>query len=176
MPLRGGAGWRRLLGNWQIGGIATYSSGLPTSAFLQYDAARTRTSEVDTAISQRPDLAPGWSTKSVTSDPRGWVSSSAFRRPEPGFLGNLGRNTIIGPDRFDVDFSAVKSMRLSELGRAVSLDLRFEFFNLFNRTNFDLPDTARMAVFTEDSIREDFARITSAGKSREIQFGLKLRF
>jgi hypothetical protein len=149
---------------------------MPTSVLVEYDAARTLTSEVDTAISQRPDLAPGWSTNPVTSDPTGWVTASAFRRPDPGFLGNLGRNTIIGPDLFDVDFSVTKKVILSRLSETASIDLRFEFFNLFNRTNFDLPDTARMSVFTEDSIREDFARITSARKSREIQIGLKLRF
>jgi hypothetical protein len=57
-----------------------------------------------------------------------------------------------------------------------SLDLRVELFNLFNHTNFDLPIPERMEIFTRDSMREDVGRITSAGKSREIQFGLKLRF
>ena len=104
------------------------------------------------------------------------VNASAFRRPDPGFLGNLGRNTVIGPNLFDVDFSAAKKITIPRLGDSASLDLRFEFFNLFNRTNFNLPETARMSVFTESSIREDFARITSAGKSREVQIGLKLRF
>ena len=33
-----------------------------------------------------------------------------------------------------------------------------------------------MEAFDEDSTREDFARITSSAESREIQFGLKLRF
>jgi hypothetical protein len=165
-----------MVGGWQLGGIVTYGSGLPTSVWVEYDAARTGTSEVGPAMGQRPDLAPGASNNPVTGDPRGWVNAGAFRRPEPGFLGNLGRNTIIGPDLADVDFSLVKSIRFSERSRARSLDFRFEFFNLFNRANFDLPLAERMAVFAETSAREDFARITSAGKSREIQFGLKFRF
>ena len=176
LPLRDGPGWRRMVGSWQLGGIVTYGSGMPTSVWVEYDAARTGTSEVGPAIGQRPDLAPGAANNPVTGDPRGWVNAGAFRRPEPGFLGNLGRNTIIGPNMADVDFSLVKSIRFSERRQARSLDFRFEFFNLFNRANFDLPLAERMAVFAETSAREDFARITSAGKSREIQFGLKFRF
>ena len=173
LPLREGPGLRRILGGWQLGGIVTYASGLPMTAWLEYDAARTQTSESGPPMGQRPDLAPGASNNPVTGDPRAWVDVGAFRRPEPGFLGNLGRNTIIGPDLANVDFSLVKK---SKLGDAASLDFRVEFFNLFNRTNFDLPAKDRMAVFDEDSTREDLGRITSARKSREIQFGLKLRF
>jgi hypothetical protein len=176
LPFREGPGWRRILGGWHLAGIGTYASGLPMSAWVGYDAARTQTSESGPAAGQRPDLAPGVRGNPVTGDPRGWVDPRAFRRPEPGFLGNLGRNTIIGPDLSNVDFSAVKRVGVPKLGEGSSLDFRFEFFNLFNRTNFDLPDAERMTVFDANSTREDFARITSAGRSREIQFGLKFRF
>jgi hypothetical protein len=175
-PVNSGAGWHRLLGGWQLGGIWTYSSGMPTSVLLDYDAARTQTTETGSAISQRPDARFGWGGNLITHNPQGWVTAEAFSRPEPGFLGNLGRNTIIGPDWFDVDFSMVKTMNFPKLGKATTLDFRIEFFNLFNRTNFNLPDKERMAVFSEDSVREDFAKITSAGRSREIQMGLRLRF
>jgi hypothetical protein len=102
-----------------------------------------------------------------------WIDLSAFRRPQDGFLGNLGRNTIIGPDLANVDFSLTKRVRL---GEKAALDLRFEFFNLFNQTNFNLPSPERMEVFGATGTREDVARITSAAPSREIQFGLKLQF
>ncbi len=176
LPWKEGLAWRRVAGGWQLGAIVTYASGMPDTARLEYDGTGTRTHETGVSIGQRPDLAPGASVNPVTGDPRGWVSASAFRRPERGFLGNLGRNTIIGPNLANVDFSAVKRFQLSARSEGVFLDLRFEFFNLFNRTNLDLPAAERMAVFTESSLREDFARITSAGKSREIQFGMKLRF
>lgn len=176
LPLKEGPGWRKIAGGWRMGGIVTYASGVPTTAWLDYDAARTQTAESGPGIGQRPDLVQGASNNPVTGDPNGWVDASAFSRPEPGFLGNLGRHTIDGPDLANVDFSLVKRVGISRLGEAASLDFRMEFFNLFNRTNFDLPDAERMAVFDEDGSREDFGRITSAGKSREIQLGLKLRF
>ena len=176
LPWREAPGWRRISGGWQLAAIVTYASGLPTSPWLDYDAAKTQSSETGPALGQRPDLAPGASNNPVTGDPRGWVDRNAFRRPATGFLGNLGRNTIIGSDLAAVDFSLAKHMRFAKLGEAASLDLRAEFFNLFNRTNFNLPDPTSMVIFDEASTRGDFGRITSAAKSREIQFGLKLRF
>jgi len=146
------------------------------SARLSYDAARTGTASPDHRSGQRPDLAPGASNNPVTGDPRGWIDPSAFLRPQDGFLGNLGKNTIIGPDLANVDFSLVKRIEMLALGEAAQLDFRVEFFNLLNRTNFDLPSIERTAVFTRTSVREDLGRITSAGQSREIQLGLKLRF
>ncbi|MDV7389894.1 hypothetical protein RZS08_01020, partial [Arthrospira platensis SPKY1] len=65
---------------------------------------------------------------------------------------------------------------LNRWSERASLDLRFEFFNITNRTNFDLPDGARMEIFTATAVREDAGRITSAGNPRQIQFGAKFRF
>jgi hypothetical protein len=45
------------------------------------------------------------------------------------------------------------------------IQFRAEFFNLFNHTNFQSPNT----TFTSSS----FGRITSAAAARETQFGLK---
>jgi hypothetical protein len=142
---------------------------------LGYDAARTKTSQPAFDSGQRPDVAPGAGIV-VTGKPERWVDVSAFRRPEPGFLGNAGRNIIIGPDLATVDLSVGKQVRMPVLGETAVLDFRVEAFNLLNRTNFDLPEPQRMEIFNATSTREDVARITSAGKSREIQFGLKLRF
>ncbi len=171
-----GSSWNSVVGGWQAGTIVVYASGVPTTAWLAYDAAQTKSHMSGASIGQRPDLAPEADNNPVTGDPQRWVDISGFRRPEPGFLGNLGRNTISGPDLATVDLSISRRLMLARLGEGAALDLRFEFFNLFNRVNFDLPAVERMETFTDTSVREDFGRITSAGKSREIQFGLKLRF
>jgi outer membrane receptor protein involved in Fe transport len=176
IPFRGARVAQAILGGWQASAIATFNSGLPTSAWLGYDGARTQTSENDRRSGQRPDLAPGASPNPVTGDPNAWIDVTAFRRPEPGYLGNLGRNTIIGPNLFSTDCSLVKQVPLNRWSEHASLDLRFEFFNVTNRTNFDLPDGARMEIFTATAVREDVGRITSAGNPRQIQFGVKFRF
>jgi len=176
LPVTDGPGWRRVFGGWQASPIVTYAAGQPTTARLGYDAARTGTTSDDAESGQRPDLVPGRSTNPVTGDPNGWIDVTAFSAPAPGYLGNLGRNTVIGPDLATVDFALVKRVSLPQLGDSGSLDFRFESFNLFNRTNFDLPTVDRMAIFDEDGVSEDAGRITNAGRGRELQFGLKIRF
>ena len=51
---------------------------------------------------------------------------------------------------------------------AARLQLRFEVFNLFNQSNFDLPD-AFLGSPT-------FGQILSAGSPRRVQFGVKALF
>lgn len=165
---------RSILGGWRLGAIASASSGLPTTAWLGYDGARTRTSAVGADTGQRPDLVLGVNPQ--TGDPNRWIAAGAFSRPTPGFLGNLARNSIAGPDLRNLDISVIKSLPLARRREGMALDLRFEFFNLTNHTNFHLPARDRMEVFTATAVREDAGRITSAGDSRQIQLGVRLRF
>ncbi len=64
-----------------------------------------------------------------------------------------------------MNVSLVKQTSLSE---SMSLQFRAEFFNFFNRPNFDLPD-----IFLGSPT---FGRIFSAQSPRHIQFGLKFLF
>lgn len=50
-------------------------------------------------------------------------------------FGNEGHNTVQGPGYVNWDFSAFKNIRLTE---SKELQLRGEFFNLLNHTNFRL--------------------------------------
>jgi len=89
-----------------------------------------------------------------------------------GYFGNLGMNTVTGPGLVTFDFSLNKDIQLTEGKR---LQFRSEFFNLFNRANFGLPDTT---PFLSNGNRDlEAGRITSTRTSaRQIQFGLKFLF
>ena len=78
-------------------------------------------------------------------------------------VGDAGRNTIIGPGTSNFDFSAFKNTRLTE---RFTLEFRSEFFNIFNKAQFNLP------VF--DPTNQAFGQITSVRAARQIQFGMKL--
>jgi hypothetical protein len=175
LPSPAAGALRRFAGGWQMGAFATWSSGQPFTVRLAYDAARTLTSTPDRQSGQRPDLFPG-ATIRITGDPAQWVDPSAFLRPQDGFLGNLGRNTVPGPGLASVDLSVARRFALSRAAEGRTVEFRAEFFNLLNHTNFDLPTAERTELFTRTGVREDFARITSARPSREIQLALKLRF
>ncbi len=50
-------------------------------------------------------------------------------------LGNLPRNSIIGPGLFNVDMSFIKDNHIARFGETFDIQFRAEFFNIFNRTN-----------------------------------------
>ncbi len=174
-PTKAG-GIERIWSNWRIGTIVTLATGLPFSATLSYDAARTLTGRPDRLGGQRPDLVPGASTDPVTGDPNRWFDPAAFQRPRDGFLGNLGRNTMTGPGFFQTDIFVARQFSVPGAGERLKLDFRVEAYNATNHTNFDLPAPARTQVFSRTSTPEDVGRITSAEPSREIQIGVKLLF
>jgi len=67
----------------------------------------------------------------------GYLNPLAFSQPAYGTFGDLGRNSIFGPNYWNVDFSVSKNTPLFE---GLNLQLRAEFFNIFNHPNFALPN------------------------------------
>ena len=64
------------------------------------------------------------------------VQSNCYYLPPYGTLGNVGRDSLIGPGFMDLDFSVMKETKLTE---KVNLGLRAEFFNIVNHTSFGNP-------------------------------------
>lgn len=159
-----------VLGGWQSSSIATISSGEPFSVKNDFDRARTGrsgTSRVD-----RPNLKPGASNNPFRGGPDEYFDPSAFELQPAGFLGNLGRNTVIGPGYANLDLSLVKRFRLSE---EAQLQFRAELFNLLNRANFGTPD--RILFLDVDAVNGSAGRIDeTVSTSRQVQFALKLTF
>jgi hypothetical protein len=173
LPLgKGSGGWMRAwLGGWQVNGIVTLASGSPFSTLLGFDRARSLPQSGGGG--QRPDLAPGRSSNPVLGSPDRYFDPLAFLLQEPGFFGNLGRNTIIGPGTAGVDFSLIKELPLS---MEQKLQVRVEAFNVMNRANFAVPQ--ERTVFASGGVRVGSAgRIRQTTTSaRQIQLGLKFFF
>jgi outer membrane receptor protein involved in Fe transport len=95
-----------------------------------------------------------------------------FTAPCLACVGNLGRNTFVGPGYWGVDTSIFKSFQLSDRFR---LQFRAEAFNIFNHTNFQLGGaTAPTAINKLD--RAQFGQAGGTFNPRQLQFGLKLSF
>ncbi|MGH9786197.1 MAG: TonB-dependent receptor domain-containing protein, partial [Terriglobia bacterium] len=198
--LTGAAG--ALLNGWQANGILTLSDGY--SAYLT-DATNAAQRRAFIAIGGlRPNLIPGGNNDPVlggaeryfdvnqfipsvcrggeycynTIDNPKFDSRIAVNAPRPdlgyavGYFGNLGMNTVTAPGLATFDFSFNKEFQLSEGKR---LQFRSEFFNLFNRVNFAIPNTV---LFQSNGLRNSEAgKITTTRTSaRQIQFGLKFAF
>jgi hypothetical protein len=93
------------------------------------------------------------------------VNPAAFVIPPRGTFDNAGRNILEAPGLATVNLSLVKNFTIRE---GATVQFRAESFNLFNRTNFDLPDN-----FVGS---QAFGRIFSAASPRRLQLGLKLLF
>jgi hypothetical protein len=83
---------------------------------------------------RRPDLIPG--VDPYLNNDRSILNPAAFATPLPGTFGDLARNALRGPNFKQVDFILNKRIRLTE---SKNVELRAEFFNIFNFTNFDVP-------------------------------------
>jgi len=149
-----------LLGGWQIVGITTLQEGPPFTPTVANDRSNS-----GPGGALRPNrigdgnLSPGQRT------PNQWFDVSAFEVPPNFTFGNSGRNVLEGPGLAVFDFSLFKDIPLSE---TMNLQFRAEFFNIFNRPNFNLPVAA---IDTPQA-----GQISSARDGRQIQFGLKLIF
>jgi hypothetical protein len=158
--------YQRILGSWQVNGITTFMSGTPLTVVDQsysYDAP-----EITGFSAFRPNLVgnPNEGPKTVQQ----WFNTSAFQRLDlsktpAGVYGSEGRNVVEGPGLAQWDFSAFKNIRVAE---AKNLQFRAEFFNIFNRANFRLPNG--------DISSDTFGQILKAQPPRLIQFALKFLF
>jgi len=83
---------------------------------------------------RRPNLVPGVSP--YLSNDRLILNPAAFATPAPGTFGNVPRNFLRGPSFRQLDIVLNKRIRFSE---STNLEFRTEIFNIFNRTNFDVP-------------------------------------
>ncbi len=89
-----------------------------------------------------------------------------------GTFGNVGRNTLRGPDFFDVDVSVFKDFFFTEKWH---LQFRAEAFNIENRPNFQNPSVGNSTNYNTVS-SGTYGRITGAYDPRVLQFALKLFF
>jgi len=194
---------RLLLANWQIGGIVTAMSGLPID-IIDGGAGSLYGLNGGNNAFVRPNWAAGATTSTASSNiPAGYFFNPlAFVRPTvlAGQLipssngtaianatgtdfGNVGRNVLRGPGQVNVDFSLIKRF---PFGESRNVELRAEFFNLFNHPNFANPVSNLSAVPTTSIDANtgritgspgDFGRVVSTSNNpRLIQFAVKLNF
>jgi hypothetical protein len=148
-----------LPGGVSILGFGTFQSGAPFTVNIPTDNAN-----IGAGPAQRPDLLRNPNIANQT--PERWFDTSAFVMPQPFTFGNAGRNIVIGDGLANLDLSAVKQFKLRE---RLNLQVRGEFFNSLNHTNF--ADAPGRTAFTPS-----FGRYFAAENPRQLQLALKLLF
>lgn len=147
-----------LLGGWQLSSIFTFSTGRPWTP--RYAGNISNTTQGD----DRPNVVAGCNPYAGFQTVKAWVNPACFSEPVDAF-GDLGRNSLIGPNLIDLDFALDRDFTLTE---RIHLQFRAESFNMLNHPNFNLP--------TSGVDSGAFASLTSAMDPRENQFALKLVF
>jgi hypothetical protein len=168
--LKAGGVAGKVLGGWQLSGIASASSGRPINITVKRKASALLDGNTS---GQRPDLVPGMSIYPAGQNINNWFNIAAFSTPAKFTWGNLGRNTGRGPGYYEIDTALQKAIPVTE---QLKLEFRAEAFNLFNHPIYGDPGSSISS--------SDFGVITGQlndgatgiGSSRRLQFMLRLQF
>ena len=157
---------RRAANGWSLTGSANWQTGFPFTIFSDDDNSFSAMG-ADRADLVSPDVnnAVLSTSRSHTQQISEWFNTADFVPNAIGTFGNSGKNILRGPRYFDTDAALLKDTAVNE---RVTLQFRAEFYNMFNNTNFGMPDNG----LTDSS----FGQITSASSPRILQMALKAVF
>ncbi len=167
VPHSMGALARNVLGNWETNGILTLQSGIPFNITTGADDSLSGIGLDRAELVGNPSL-PGGRTQA--QELHQWFNTQAFTTNILGTYGNTPRNYLEGPGFANMDFSIVRGfpIHIGPLAESQILQLRGEFFNVFNHPNFNNP--------TASVTSSNFGQVLGANSPRIVQLGLKLVF
>jgi hypothetical protein len=159
-----------LLNGWTVTGFHRIQSGSPLVFTMGTDVAQNGILQPN---GQYALLVPGATADDVRRDHSDradmiamYFNTAAFvplASVPRGIYGDARRGLIYGPGDVVTDMALLRHVNL---GPDLRLQLRAEFFNLFNKANFNNPNTTLSSA--------TFGRITGAGPGRAIQLAAKV--
>ncbi len=147
-----------LAGGWTVADITTMESGGRVNTGVRGNPS-------NTGDANRPNAVHDWLLPAGQRSLQRWFDTTAFEINAPYTFGNAARNLIEGPGMVNFDLALYKSFRITETKR---LQFRTEAFNGFNTPRFGDPNA--------QAGNPNIGVISSAGRPRNLQFGLKLVF
>jgi len=159
-PSTGLAKW--ILGGWQANGIFNAQTGTPVNIVSGSDRALSGTGTQRANLVGNPYLPSG---RSRDEQMAAYFNAAAFAIPAVGTFGNFGRNVMIGPGNYNLDFALFKGFRF---GERRELQYRWEMFNALNHANLGDPRANIGAVRP--------GQIDTTSAPRIMQMGLRFVF
>lgn len=156
-----------LLSGWELAGITRFSTGVPVLLSESGDRSLCGCEGNGTGAVDLPNYsgAPIQFLNPRNSAGFQYFSTDAFSQQTLGAPGTANRRFFHGPGLNNWDMSLFKRTHLTE---RISMDIRAEFFNLFNHAQFNNPG----GNFTASN----FGQITTARDPRIGQVALKIHF
>lgn len=168
---------KRLSKGWILTGITRFTTGLPVTMMENDDNSLLGTAGTgpNSNTIDEPVYQPGLGSLNLGADPRKCVNNpscapyfntSLFSFEPLGQLSSTRRRFFYGPGLNNFDTALLKDFHLTE---SKFFQFRFEFFNVFNHTQFNNPD---------GNIQDGtlFGFVTSAQPARIGQVALKFLF
>jgi hypothetical protein len=156
-----------LIGNWQLNGILTLTSGVPYYVYIS--------SDIPNIGNFAPAIAGNGNVRAnLVGDPhlsspstQEWFNTAAFAPPAPFTFGNSGRNSLRADWFKNLDLSLFRDF---PIGERRSLQFRAEAFNITNTPTWGIP-------VNDLNNHAQFGSITSTRSTeRQLQLSLKLYF
>lgn len=185
----------KLVGGWEISGLAQLGSGAPITivdgrgtlnrgAFSGRQTPNTTLTNDEIRALQVLTEANGriyWINPAIINAVTGRASDGyinpsntnvafagqVFFNPAEGTTGNMGRAIFNGPRFFNMNMALLKNVRFTETMR---VQVRAEAFNVLNNVNF-LANTQFPNITSAT-----FGQVTAAGAARTMQFALRFEF
>ncbi len=156
----------KVLEGWQLSGLSAWQTGFPIDVFGNRDTEHT-------GFSSRLDLIgnpapPAGSPRTQTGPVVTAFSRAAFGRP-----GNVGKNHFYGPGFADTNAVISKTTTLKE---SLKIEMRAEFFNVFNQAHFSGPGNTIQSPGTFGISTTAVSNPDGTTSARQLQFGAKLIF
>jgi hypothetical protein len=167
---------------WQVGGIYKQSNGPPFTPLIGGDPL----GKGGTDPWDYPDRIASCDpiNHNFRSNGLAYVNIACFpapggATPNPHLRGNASRNVITGPGLSDVDVSLFKNNSVPRISEAFNVQLRAEFFNVLNHTNFTPPNNNNQQLYDASLSHLPTAGVLAsptATTSRQLQFAVKVIF
>jgi hypothetical protein len=154
-----------IVSGWELADILALHSGMPFSVYISGD-----NENVGTIFGRQSEFPQQVADPHVGSrTPAHWFNTAAFVTPAYGTRGNVVRNPaeLKSGGLFDDDMTLSKMWNIYH--ESTKFELRGEFFNLFNHTNFGFPGQSVGS--------SNFGQVSSTLNSgRTIQLAAKMHF
>ncbi|HEX4164341.1 MAG TPA: TonB-dependent receptor [Bryobacteraceae bacterium] len=125
-----------VIGGWSVTGITNLATGQPFTILANPSIDYSGFNQ----FVDRPNIAGAGTLTLNTGNPDDFFNRKYFGTAPTGTVGNLARNAYYGPGLIDFDTTLSKRFAIKE---RAAFELRGDFFNVLNHTNFALTSSNR---------------------------------